>query len=273
MSLAPILFSAGLAAFSGMPGLAMKKRAGTGQWLATVLMIAAAAVGLPIAIMNLASGTTSAIDTAWMLPIGRFAIGLDAVSAIFLVPVLIIPVLGSIYGMGYWRQNEHPTNAQKLRLFYGLLTASMMLVVLARDGVLFLIAWEVMAISAFFLITTEDHDSSVRQSGWIYLVATHLGALCLIAMFGLLAKTAGSFSLAPAAIGALPNDTKTAVFMLALVGFGLKAGLMPLHIWLPGAHANAPSHVSAMLSGVMLKMGVYGIVRMISILPLPPMIA
>src|SRR5204862_1708941 len=111
---------------------------------------------------------------------------------------------------------------------------------------------------------------SVRQSGWIYLVATHLGTLCLIAMFGLLAKTAGSFLLAAAPADTLPQDVKTAVFILALVGFGLKAGIMPLHVWLPGAHANAPSHVSAVLSGVLIKAGIYGLARVTTLVAIPP---
>jgi formate hydrogenlyase subunit 3/multisubunit Na+/H+ antiporter MnhD subunit len=141
----------------------------------------------------------------------------------------------------------------------------MALVVLARDGVLFLIAWEVMAISAYFAATAEENNPNVRQAGWIYLIATHMGTLCLLAMFALWRHATGSFALEAAQ--AMPETLAGSIFVLALVGFGFKAGLMPVHVWLPGAHANAPSHVSAVMSGVMLKMGIYGIVRMTALLP------
>ena len=141
----------------------------------------------------------------------------------------------------------------------------MAMVVIARDGVLFLIAWEVMAISAYFAATAEEGNPDVRQAGWVYLIATHMGTLCLFAMFALWRHATGSFTLEPA-LG-MSESLAGSLFLLALVGFGFKAGLMPLHVWLPGAHANAPSHVSAVMSGVMLKMGIYGIVRMTALLP------
>ena len=101
----------------------------------------------------------------------------------------------------------------------------------------------------------------MRDVGWVYLAATHFATLCLFALFGLLHKAAGSFALAPVAEGAITPGAATAVFVLALAGFGLKAGIMPLHVWLPGAHALAPSHVSALMSGVLIKVGIYGLVR------------
>ena len=171
----------------------------------------------------------------------------------------------------------HPENGRKLRFFYGTLTAGMALVVIARNGVLFLFGWEIMALSAFFLVTTEDGVREVRRSGWIYLVATHVAALCLLALFSLLRAASGSFSLEPLQANSLtPAGTMypwsaTAIFVCALVGFGLKAGIMPLHVWLPGAHANAPSHVSAIMSGVMIKMGIYGLVRVLGAAAAPPL--
>src|SRR5262249_930045 len=140
----------------------------------------------------------------------------------------------------------------------------------ARNGVLFLAAWEIMAISAYFLVTTEDDQAEARAAGWVYLVATHTATLCLFALFALLRHVSGSFALAPLAAGALTPGIATALFVLALLGFGAKAGLMPLHVWLPGAHASAPSHVSAIMSGVLLKIGVYGLVRITSLIPGPP---
>jgi formate hydrogenlyase subunit 3/multisubunit Na+/H+ antiporter MnhD subunit len=135
----------------------------------------------------------------------------------------------------------------------------------------FLVVWELMALAAFFLICTEEDRSEVRRAAWIYLVATHTGTLCLLGFFALLGSATGSFALWPTLQGAAAGGLSTAAFALGIAGFGLKAGLVPLHVWLPGAHANAPSHVSALLSGVMLKMGVYGVVRVCGLLPEPPL--
>jgi hydrogenase-4 component B len=141
-------------------------------------------------------------------------------------------------------------------------------VVIARDGMLFLIAWELMALAAFFAATASDEGKALRKAGWIYLIATHVGTLVLFAMFALWRRATGSFGLGLAPF--LAPETAGAIFVAALVGFGFKAGFVPLHFWLPEAHANAPSHVSAVMSGVMLKMGVYGILRMTSLMPIPP---
>jgi len=186
------------------------------------------------------------------------------------MPVFLISLLGNIYGLGYWKQTEHPQNGRKLRLFYGTMTAGMALLVIAQNSILFLFGWEIMALSAFFLVTTEDNEKDVRETGWIYLVATHVATLCLFALFAVLHAANGSFTLGPLNPETLRPGAATAIFVLALVGFGIKAGIMPLHIWLPSAHAMAPSHVSAMMSGVLIKMGIYGLVRITSFLPHPP---
>src|SRR6266481_3792757 len=146
----------------------------------------------------------------------------------------------------------------------------MALVVVARNGVLFLAGWESMALSAFFLVTTEDEQAPAREAGWIYLAATHTATLCLFALFALLRRATGSFTLTAPTEGTLAPGLATAIFVLAVLGFGLKAGIMPLHVWLPSAHAIAPSHVSALMSGVIIKMGIYGLVRVTSWLPSPP---
>ena len=259
------------AAASGFPGLFFGRNSLSGQWLTTLLAVLGAGLGLAGVGWFWATGESQPIVIPWALPGVRLNVAMDGLSAIFLMPIFLISLLGSVYGLGYWKQTEHPENGRKLRLFYGLLAAGMALVVLARNGILFLFAWEVMAVSAFFLVTTEDDKPEVREAGWIYLVATHVATMLLFALFALLRAASGSFQLVALTQSQLTPGMATAIFVLALAGFGIKAGIMPLHVWLPGAHANAPSHVSAIMSGVILKMGVYGLVRITSLLPNPPL--
>jgi len=195
---------------------------------------------------------------------------LDALGAFFLVPVFLMGALGSVYGSGYWRQREHPGNGQRLRFFWGTVMAGMVVLILARNAILFLLGWEFMALSGFFLVGTEDHEPGVRRASWIYFISTHVATLTLFGMFVLLRHVTGSFQLRPIAIEETSLGTLYWLFFMALLAFGLKAGLMPLHVWLPDAHANAPSHVSALLSGIMLKMGIYGMIRIYGYLPAPP---
>ena len=222
-------------------------------------------MGLCGVVMSLMSATVPTLRLPWFLPWGQFSVTIDSISILFLVPVFVVPAMGSIYGLGYWKQSEHPSNGHQLGLFYGLLAGSMAVVCIARDAALFLIAWEVMAIAAYFAATVDDDNPEVCRAGWVYLVATHVGTLCLIAMFALWRHATGSFALE--AVEGMSAGYAGTIFVLALIGFGFKAGFIPLHVWLPGAHANAPSHVSAVMSGVMLKMGIYGIFRMTSLLP------
>jgi hydrogenase-4 component B len=269
MDIVLILAAAAAFASSGLSGLVLPRSGRRAERTALALLALGSLFGLVGAGWSVASPGPG-LRLAWSLPVGSFAVELDGVALVFLLPVLIVPTLGALYGLDYWRQDEHPDTGLRLRSFFGLLAGAMVLLVLAADGVLFLIAWEIIALSAFFLITTDDADEAACCAGWVYLVATHLGTMCLLAMFGLLNYASGSFLFEPLGKHAIEPAIATAVFALAVVGFGLKAGIVPLHVWLPAAHAGAPSHVSAVLSGVMLKMGVYGIVRIAGLLPDPP---
>jgi hydrogenase-4 component B len=266
-----LLIGVALTAVSGIPGLLLSRRSGPGQWLAALLSVAGGGLGIAGTLLCVDPDADREWRLPWSVPGGEFHVAVDGLSVIFLLPVFLIGLLGSVYGLGYWNQAEHPHNGRKLRLFYGLMTAGMALVVLARNTVLFLVAWELMALAAFFLVTTEDEQQPVREAGWLYLAATHVASLCLFALFALLHSVNGSFALVAPPEEAVTSGLATALFLLAVAGFGIKAGLMPLHVWLPSAHASAPSHVSALMSGVLLKIGVYGLVRITSLFPHPPL--
>lgn len=189
---------------------------------------------------------------------------LDAVSALFLVLVCFVGGAGAIYAREYWSEHDYPGSARRGKAWWSALILSMGLVLINSNGLHFLMAWEAFAICGFFLITLDNQAVEVRKAGWLYLAASHAGTLALFAFFTSLASRTGSWELGPMTDGALAP-----LFWLALFGFGMKAGFFPCHIWLPSAHANAPSHVSAIMSGVAIKMGIYGIVRFSGWMPVP----
>jgi hydrogenase-4 component B len=242
-----------------------------GQWVTTLFAVLGSGIGLLGVGWFWATGESQPIVLPWYLPGAEFNMAVDGLSAIFLVPVFLISLLGNVYALGYWKQTEHPQNGRGVRLFYGLLTAGMALLLVSRNSILFLFGWEIMGLATFFLVATEDYEQEVREAAWLYLVVTHVATLALFALFALLRVAGGSFSLTPLQENSLSSGIATAVFILALVGFGSKAGMMPLHVWLPSAHAVAPSHVSAIMSGVNIKMGIYGLARILSLLPHPPL--
>jgi hydrogenase-4 component B len=265
-----VVIGIALAAASGVPGLAMDPRGRAGERLACALIVLGAVCAITGATRALvAPETAEPIRIAWSVPAGAFHVEVDALSAIFVIQVFALAALGAIYGLAYWPQAEHRANGRKLRAFYGLTVAGMALLGVARNVVLFMVGWEVMAMGAFLSITTEDEQSRVRDVGYLYLIATRVGTLCLIAAFALLMVASGTPELGAPQGGDVALGT--AIFLFAAIGCGLKAGVMPLHVWLPGAHATAPSHVSALMSGALIKMGIYGMLRFTSLFPDPPL--
>ena len=200
-------------------------------------------VGLA-AVWGLLSGATLVWPGAGAVPAPAwFALRLDPLSAFFLLLVAVVGGWATVYAGEYWSDPEHPASAPWGRGVWNGFWASLVLVLLAGNGILFLIAWELFAVSAFFLITLNRAPRAVRAAGWLYLGASHAGTLCLFAFFASLAAATGGWMLGPMR----DRADLAPLFWLALAGFGLKAGVFPLHIWLPSAHANAPSHVSACL--------------------------
>jgi hydrogenase-4 component B len=268
MMAALVLVAIGLVAFSGVPGLAFGRQSRAGERIAALLLVGGSVLGLVVACS--AFSATATLARPWAVPGGELAVRVDPLTAMFLVPLFVVAPLGSIYGLEYWPQHQHPDDGRKLRLFYGLMNAGIALLLVASNTILFLVGWEIMALAAFFCITTEDVKEAVRQTGYVYLVATRIGTLLLFAMFAVLHASTGSWAFAAPA-HPIASSAATAIFVLGLLGFGIKAGLMPLHVWLPGAHANAPSQVSALMSGVLIKTGIYGIARVCSFFEHPPM--
>jgi hydrogenase-4 component B len=232
-------------------------------WLA--LTMAGTAAGLGAALMVLLGGADWEWRSGFLLGGEPLHLRLDAVSALFLVLLSVVGGVGGAYAREYWSDHHYPASAPRGRGWWSALVLSMGLVLTASNGLHFLIAWELFAICGYFLITLDRQWSEVRAAGWLYLVASHAGTVCLFAFFAALAAHAGGWELGP-----MREHAELApLFWLALFGFGMKAGFFPLHIWLPSAHANAPSHVSAIMSGVAIKMGLYGIVRFSGWLPVP----
>ena len=218
----------------------------------------AALLGAGPVIGVLSGGPVIGSEFSWNLPGGALSFALDPLSAFFLVPVLALSALAAVYGRAYLAPYADRRRLGASWLFFNLLCAAMITVVLARNAVLFLIAWETMSLCAYLLVTFDHERAEVRRAGWIYLVAAHTGTAALLALFiGL----GSAFGASPDSGSALHGARASGLFALALFGFGVKAGIVPLHVWLPEAHAAAPSHVSALMSGAMVKLGFYGILR------------
>ncbi|MEI6208295.1 MAG: proton-conducting transporter membrane subunit [Desulfuromonadales bacterium] len=254
-----------LAALSGVPLLSPAlMNASRGQLLSIVLMLTASCLGLCGALLALVTGRSDIFELIWTLPFGPGGIRIDPLSAWFLLPIFLIPGCAALYARSYWSADHHPGSIRKMTFFFGLMVAGMSGVVIAHDSIIFLFAWEIMALAAYFLVTTEDQKHEANEAGTLYMITTHTGTLGLFALFPLLNAATGSWIFPSAGSLAASSPLSTALFLTALFAFGLKAGIMPLHIWLPSAHANAPSHVSAVMSGVILKVGIYGLIRTLS---------
>ena len=201
---------------------------------------------------------------AMTLPLGLpdlpFHVRLDALSAFFLMVLGVAGAGISIFASGYFRSGEG-TAPGLLGLHYHLFLASMAAVMLADDAYLFMVVWETMALTSYFLVTSQHRIPEIRRAGFLYLLMAHLGALCILLGFGVMQGGSWRFTFDAMRSASLTPFWATAAFTLALLGFGAKAGLVPLHAWLPEAHPAAPSPVSAMMSGLMLKTAIYGLLR------------
>src|SRR5262245_54419899 len=198
---------------------------------------------------------------------GKIAAGLDPLSAFFLVPVFVLGMFAALYGRHYMMHYAGSRWLGPPWIAFDFLIASLAMVLLARDALSFLFSWELMSLSAYTLVAFEHEIESTRRAGWVYLIASHIAMAILFITFLLLGRQAGSLEFASIVEMKTPDPGIAGlVFFLAVLGFGIKAGFVPMHVWLPEAHAAAPSHVSAVMSGVLIKMGIYGILRTVVLL-------
>jgi hydrogenase-4 component B len=260
-----VLAAAGVLVASALAAAFAGRRPRVAAAIAALGTVVAAALALPGAIGALVGEPASEIDVAWAAPIDHLRFGLDPLSAFFVIPVALLGAVCAIYGAFYLDDQRTKRAVAAPAAFYNLLVAAMLLVLTSRDAIGFIIAWEVMTLASYLLIIFDHAQPEVRRAGWIYVIASHVGVACLLCMFLLLGERGYGF--AEIAGGDADATTATTAAVLGLVGFGIKAGMVPLHVWLPEAHAAAPSHVSALMSGALIKLGIYGILRTITFVP------
>jgi len=234
------------------------------RYVAHLLFPIGGVVSLGIAVIAGVALARGQLPQVLQLPLGLpelpFHLRLDALACFFL---LLLGVAGtgiSMFAAGYFRTGEG-TAPGLMALQYYVFLICMAAVVLADDAYFFMVAWETMALSSYFLVTSQHRIPEIRRAGFLYLLMAHLGAICILLCFGVLQGGSWQFTFDAMRGAALTPFWATAAFLLALFGFGVKAGLVPLHVWLPEAHPAAPSPVSAVMSGLMLKTAIYGILR------------
>ncbi len=249
-------FGCGAALLSG--------RGQTGRILVALGAGLGAGAGLVLGLSVIFSGTPFSLLIPDLLPIaGGLSLQLDSLGAFFLALIGLVAIPAAIYSIGYTASYEDGhVSLRLLGTMFNLFLLSMTLVTMAGNVLTFLLMWEGMSLTSYFLVITENGEESTLRAGTWYAAMTHISLALLLAAFVLLMNGgSGSFADLRAHAAALPAGIRDVIFLLAFFGFGAKAGIVPLHVWLPRAHPAAPSHVSALMSGVMIKLGIYGLLR------------
>ncbi len=229
----------------------------------------AAVSGIWAAVLALTSGSAGgpAAFELWpsLVPYVKLSVRLDPLGAFFLLIVSTLALALSTYSFGYVRSFYGRKNVAILAVFYNALLLATTLVFTSSNAFFFLIAWEIMALTAYCLVSFEHEKTEARNAGVLYFIMSHVGTGCLVLGFLLLFQVSGDYSFESfRSLGvSLSPGRRDAAFLLFLFGFGVKAGIVPLHIWLPEAHPVAPSNASALLSGVLIKTGIYGLTRVL----------
>lgn len=261
MALQLIAYAVALSLLSGLAALGASRFRSLLKVLCFPLLglsgLTAAAAGL-LAL----NGAPVAAQLPLGLPWLAWSVRVDALAGFLLLLIGVVIFAVSVYGPGYTREFQHGRHSlAALGVFTGLFVAGMMLVVIANDAFLFMVAWELMSLSSYFLVAFQHENAANRRAAFLYLLMAHVGGIAILLGYGVLAAFGGGFTFESIRAAELPPLWAGVAFALAFFGFGMKAGLVPLHAWLPEAHPVAPSHISALMSGVMLKVAVYGFVR------------
>ena len=266
MSIFTVLLSTSLcAAFgSGIAALAADRQPAILDWIVFPLLALSGIAAISVCLMMFSDFPGYAVVLPLGLPWLQWHLHIDILAGFFLGIIGIITFAVSLFGPGYLREYFHSDySLAVLGLATGLFITGMQLVVMADDAFVFMVAWELMSVSSYFLVAYEHKESANRRAAFLYLLMAQIGALFILLGFGVLAAFAGDFSFESIRITTLTPFWAAISFSLGLVGFGMKAGIVPLHVWLPEAHPAAPSHISALMSGVMLKVAIYGFIRLV----------
>jgi hydrogenase-4 component B len=273
LSQASFVLMVAVYAAGGAGALCFRKNERLANLWGSLFAVAGSLLGLLFSAVVLVTGATPVFSFPTSFPLLSIAFHIDDLSAFFMLVISVIALFCSIYAPGYLRYYYGKCNIGLLGFCYNLFIASMILVVTASNALFFLIAWEVMSLSSYCLVIIEADEERNIRAGSLYFIMTHVGSAFILAAFLLFFQAAGSFEfdLMAKGISTASPTVKNAIFLFSLIGFGSKAGIIPLHIWLPGAHPAAPSHVSALMSGIMIKTGIYMLARICwDILPGPP---
>ncbi len=257
----------------GFFSICFARQAKSGRIITAFLLSIGCLLGLINASSALIHSVTAARSFEY-LTLFSLSFKMDGLSAFFLVAVFGICLLSSIYSFHYMAHEKKPVRIGVNYFFFSVLIASMALVITASNILAFMLSWEAMSLSSFFLVIYNHEASDNRKAGYLYFVFSHVGAMFILAAFALIYAHTGNFALGP--MTRMPETMKILIFLFSFIGFGSKAGVFPFHVWLPFAHPAAPSHISAVMSGVMIKTGIYGMIRIYTLLdlhtPLPGMV-
>ncbi|MCX8048153.1 MAG: hydrogenase 4 subunit B [Methylohalobius sp.] len=256
------LLSVALALTSGLTGLWADKYPQLVAQVCFPLLLWSGIAGLTGGLIAATGQFSQEITLPFGLPWLSWHLTLDALSGFFFIVVSAVLLAVALFGPQYVREYESgPYSPGLLALATGLFVAGMQSVLLAADAFFFMIAWELMSVASYFLVAYTHEKAENRQASFLYLLMAEVGALFIILAFGVLVGFGEGFTFAKMKATELSLAWAAVAFTLGLIGFGMKAGLVPLHAWLPEAHPVAPSHISALMSGVMLKVAVYGFIR------------
>ena len=260
------IFTLSLAAYSAgaLASLAAWRKPALCRYICCGSALAGAVFGGLAAVFGILQGTPVRWSISSGIPLFAYSFDYDALAGFFNLTLAILAGAVSIYSFSYLKEFEGKRNIGFFGFLFHLLFLSLTIVFTAANAFLFLIGWEVMALVAYGLVTFYHEDRETRRAGLLYIVMAHIDAGCLLLGFALLMQVSGSADFASFRTAAvhLSTSQQATAFLLFFLGFGIKAGVIPFHIWLPAAHPVAPSNISALLSGIVLKAGIYGMARM-----------